>query len=118
MVGRRIGERAGWPVERVASLGNWIEAALGTLLITTDLGPGGPWACENLQALDRYWKLAVEHGETHAARVLLRESSLTQSEIAIVYRDKLKALATQGQAAMATASAASSAASEPNPAPR
>ena len=110
-IGRRIGERAGWPRERTEQLGATSEALFEALYRAfgdeMNRAPGGQLSCATAELAERWWRASSTGGERAAAEQSLARSGLSQAQIMERYQRVM-----QQRAASAAAQAASEAASE------
>jgi hypothetical protein len=69
-IARGIGERAGWPADRVDLIRAKIDAYQRALLNRLDSSPGGPVGCQAMRFAETWWRAVSEHGEVRAAEML------------------------------------------------
>lgn len=100
-LGASIGQRAGWPAERLAAVHDERDALLQ---VNEQLKPAHPWGC---QALVRTLNQLIEIGQIGELGAVRRSLKLSPEPVAVLARKHREA------AALRAASAASSAASKP-----
>jgi hypothetical protein len=102
-VGRRIGERAGWPRERLEGLSARREAYQRAMLDDAGGASGDQFSCDALDRLARWWDSAGTKGERAAAEEAIARAGLSDADLVARYREQLR----QRAQAAAPASAAS-----------
>ena len=106
-IGRRIGEWADWPSERVELLSARLEAKTLALYNEISKAPGGMVGCAAMQLTERWHRDIALNGEAAAAEALLAEARVTETEMLTSYRQS----AARRAAAQSAATAASHAGS-------
>lgn len=71
MVGARVGERVGWPAERVSRLRGEREAMIGFDPISHQ----EPWSCQSVSRLNAYMERRMQVGEREAIREQLEHTA-------------------------------------------
>ena len=113
-IGRRIGERAGWPPERVEGLGAKFEALMQVMIDQQMGAPGGHLSCATAERAERWWREQAPIGERAAAERALVRTGWSEAQIMERYRQRLRQRAADTAAPAASeAAAAASAASTP-----
>ncbi len=106
LVGKRFGERLGWPAERLAQLDDQAAALQqmmnGALAPAPD--PADAFSCAALKRRQVEGQAMAELGEVGFYEAQIRRQGLSPQELARVHRERA---AQHAQAAQATASAAS-----------
>lgn len=103
-IGRRIGERVGWPLERTEQLGAMSEALMQAVFDELTSAPGGSLSCASAERYERWWRAQSPGGERAAAEQIRARSGLSQAQLMERYRRQK-----QQRFAMAAAEAASEA---------
>jgi hypothetical protein len=103
-VGRRIGERVGWPPERNELMAAQLDASMTANLDAFLTAPGGSQSCEALRRGERWWQSVAMLGERAALQALLAATPMTTEQMLEQYRRRQQRRA---EATAATASGAS-----------
>jgi hypothetical protein len=101
-VGVVVGERAGWPAERVQAVRDERDA-MAQISVASQPEPRSAWSCEALGKTTRYLGELVMYGEAGALRRAIKQSGQTVSVMAAQQRESLaRATAAASSASSAT----------------
>lgn len=81
-VGASIGERAGWPPERVAALRERLDAVK---LVTSTI-PDNMWSCESMRKWESRLEGMLKHGELWSAERMVAATGRSTAELAREWR--------------------------------
>lgn len=111
-IGRRIGEAAGWPRERVELLAARSEASMHAFNDALSAAPGGMVGCAAFQLAEQWHHDIALRGERAAAEALLARAGVNEAEMLSSYRRRAA-----NRAAAQASTAAASTATDVSPAP-
>ena len=103
-IGRHIGERVGWPQDRVERLDARFDAYLPAIMAEVSSAQGGPMSCANFRHVEQWWQGASSRGDRTMAEEAIARAGLSEAQLMARYRVHLR------QRAETAASAAASAA--------
>ena len=103
-IGRRIGERVGWPQDRVERLHARFVAYQQAFIAEVSSAQGGPMSCANFRHAEQWEQGASSRGNRIMAEEAIARAGLSEAQLMARYRVHLR------QRAEAAASAAASAA--------
>jgi len=98
LMGARLGERVGWPAQRVAALKEQLDAING-LSLDPRVQPGRWLGCEAFDLLQQRSSDMLRLGETGALRRAIAESGRPVAELAREWRDYVRREQERAQAA-------------------
>lgn len=96
-VGTSIGERAGWPATRVASLREERAALMGAIEQSSP-SPWAQWSCDGVERGNAFVAERVQGGEIGAARAWIERTGESPSTLAQTHRDHLDSLMRRAKA--------------------
>ena len=103
-IGRHIGERVGWPQDRVERLHARFVAYQQAFIAEVSSAQGGPMSCAIFHHAEQWWLGASSRGDRIVAEEAIARAGLSEAQLMARYRVHLR------QRAEAAASAAASAA--------
>jgi hypothetical protein len=106
-IGRRIGERVGWPADRVDLIGAKVEAFKQAFVDRWEHAPGGPFSCESQRCFESWFRDVSLAGEVSVSEQRFAQHLPSEAILLEQYRTTQRRRADEAQAATASAAAAS-----------
>jgi hypothetical protein len=99
-MGKSLGERVGWPSERVERLTQQLNASMQVIAQVTPLDPKQQWSCDSVARGNAFMSERIQLGELGFARDAIERSGETVAELSRKHLEFMEKLVRDAQRQM------------------